>query len=70
MTPSAYKALRKSIGTQQAVADLLEVHRVTIAKRESGDLEIHAEAAWAMEKLATSNMACRAAARRRSRPKT
>ena len=44
MTPEKYKAERKARGTQQVVADLLDVHRVTVAKREGGQLLITREA--------------------------
>ncbi len=44
MSPERYKAERKARGTQQAVADLLEVHRVTVAKRESGEIPVTREA--------------------------
>ena len=44
MSPEKYKAERKARGTQQAVADLLDVHRVTIAKRESGKIPVTLEA--------------------------
>jgi DNA-binding XRE family transcriptional regulator len=36
MTPTAYKAARKRLGTQTEVAKLLGIHRVTLAKREAG----------------------------------
>lgn len=52
MTAPQYKAARESIGTQGHVAKLLGVHRVTIAKREAGTLEISEEAKLAMESLA------------------
>tara|TARA_R100000655_G_scaffold2310_2_gene9336 strand:+ start:475 stop:732 length:258 start_codon:yes stop_codon:yes gene_type:complete len=51
MTPKEYKATREKIGTQAAVAPLLDVNRVTLAKRESGAWEITKEAALALEAL-------------------
>jgi len=51
MTPTAYRTLRERIGTQSAVSAALGVHRVTIAKREAGDMPITAEAALALEAL-------------------
>jgi len=36
MTPEKYKAERAKRGTQESVAARLGVHRVTLAKRESG----------------------------------
>ena len=44
MTAEKYKAARQARGTQQSVADFLGVHRVTIAKRESGEIPITREA--------------------------
>mgnify|MGYP003902325171 CR=1 FL=1 len=54
MTPERYKQERKARGTQQAVADLLEVHRVTVAKRESGEIPVTREAWLALLSLAKS----------------
>lgn len=51
MTPAEYKKIRENLGTQAAVAPLLDVHRVTLAKRESGAWEITREAALALEAL-------------------
>lgn len=51
MTPIDYRTIRESIGTQSAVSAALGVHRVTIAKRESGDMPITPEAALALEAL-------------------
>lgn len=48
MTASEYKAAREKVGTQQAVADALGVHQVTVARRETGDMKITTEAAFAM----------------------
>lgn len=36
MTPAQYKAARERIGTQEEVAKMLGINRVTIAKREAG----------------------------------
>jgi DNA-binding XRE family transcriptional regulator len=44
MTPEAYKAHRMKLGTQEAVAKILEISRVTIARRETGALPINREA--------------------------
>jgi DNA-binding transcriptional regulator YiaG len=52
MTPSEYRALRQQLGTQQQVADLLGVHKITIAKREGGALQISRESALALKTLA------------------
>jgi DNA-binding transcriptional regulator YdaS (Cro superfamily) len=52
MTPSEYKTLRQKLGTQQQVADLLGVHKITVAKREGGALPISRESALALENLA------------------
>jgi DNA-binding transcriptional regulator YiaG len=53
MTPSEYKALRQKLGTQQQVADLLGVHRVTIADREAGRKPISREADYALTWVAS-----------------
>ena len=51
VTPKNYKAEREKRGTQQQVADLLGVHQVTIARRETGKLEITKEAERALVSL-------------------
>jgi DNA-binding XRE family transcriptional regulator len=51
MTPSEYKKLRESLGTQAEVARILEVNRVTIAKRESGAMRLTWEACLAMRAI-------------------
>ena len=52
MTGKELKAIRKKLAlTQQALADLLGVHKVTIAKREGGALEIGKEAELAIRFL-------------------
>ena len=48
MTREQYAKLRKKIGTQQWVADLLGVHQVTIARRETGVLPITKQAEFAL----------------------
>jgi plasmid maintenance system antidote protein VapI len=53
MTPTQYKTERTKRGTQQAVADLLGVHQVTIARRETGALPITQEAAIALLAIPT-----------------
>ena len=44
MTASQYKAIRKSIGSQEDVAKLLGVHPMTISNRERGIYPITLEA--------------------------
>ena len=51
MTPAAYQAARKRIGTQADVAALLNVDPQTISRRERGELPITREAALAMDAL-------------------
>lgn len=52
MTAADYKARRTALGhTQQSLADVLKLDRVTIARRETGKLPITAEAALAILKL-------------------
>lgn len=48
MTPTEYKAHRSRLGTQDEVARLLGVNRVTVAKRENGTMTITREACLAM----------------------
>lgn len=52
MTGPEYAALRRRVGTQQEAADALGVHRVTIADRERGAVEVSREAELAMRHLA------------------
>jgi DNA-binding XRE family transcriptional regulator len=52
MSPETYKETRESIGTQAEVAAFLGVTRGTIAKRETGTVEINREAELALSMLA------------------
>lgn len=51
MKPEDYKAARERLGTQAEVALLLGVNRVTVAKRESGAVEITKEAGLALSRI-------------------
>lgn len=51
MTPEKYQAARKRIGTQEAVAALLDVDPQTISRRERGELPITREAWLALLSL-------------------
>lgn len=52
MKPSDYRALRDKLKlTQQALADLLGVHKITVAKREAGTLKVNREAELAIRAL-------------------
>jgi DNA-binding XRE family transcriptional regulator len=52
MTAAAYKSRRIALGhTQQTLADVLSIDRVTVNRRETGKLPITAEAALAILKL-------------------
>jgi len=51
MNPKAYALIRKDIGTQAEVADMLQVARETIARSETGVDRITREAALAMMAL-------------------
>jgi len=51
MTAATYKANRERLGTQAEVAALLGVTRGTIAKRETGAVEINREAELALAML-------------------
>jgi DNA-binding XRE family transcriptional regulator len=51
LKPKAYALIRKDIGTQAEVADMLQVARETIARRETGVDRITREAALAMMAL-------------------
>lgn len=48
MSADDYKRERKLRGTQQQVADALQVHQVTIARRETGALPVTREAWFAL----------------------
>jgi hypothetical protein len=52
MSPSEYKALRESVGSQRLVADALDNNRTTIQRREAGECEITLEAELALRKFA------------------
>ena len=54
MTAAAYKAKRLQRGTQQDVAKLLGVTRVTIARRETGSRPVTLEAWLALLSLPTN----------------
>jgi DNA-binding XRE family transcriptional regulator len=51
MTPIKYRKAREARGTQESVAKLLGVHRVTIAQREIGKMTITREAFLALTSL-------------------
>ena len=55
MTPQEYKSLRKKIGSQQIVADLLGVTRSLIGYRENDKARITNEAAIAIRFLAANS---------------
>jgi DNA-binding XRE family transcriptional regulator len=51
MTPEQYQQERKQRGTQESVAALLQISRVTVARRETGELPINREAELAILSL-------------------
>jgi DNA-binding transcriptional regulator YiaG len=51
MTPSVCKSTRERIGTQAQVAAMLGVHRVTVAKWETGALPVPRMASIALASL-------------------
>jgi len=52
MTAAEYKARRIALGhTQQTLADVLKLDRVTVARRETGKLPITAEARLSLMSL-------------------
>lgn len=52
MKPAAYASARKALGlSQEKLAALLGVHRITIVRRESGALPITTEAKLAIQSL-------------------
>jgi DNA-binding transcriptional regulator YiaG len=54
MSPDQYRKLRESMGlTQAALAEILGVHKITIAKREGGTLKISQEAEYALRWIET-----------------
>ena len=53
MTPSEYKALRKKLGTQMTVAEMLGVDYRTIQRREAGEIAITREAQIALKALSS-----------------
>jgi hypothetical protein len=48
MTPESYKAERQRRGTLKSVAALLGIHWTTLARRESGVIELTTEMALAL----------------------
>lgn len=53
MKPERYADLRRSVGSQTAVAKKLDITQSTITRRENGRLPIGREAAYAMRYLAS-----------------
>ena len=51
MTPEQYRTARERCGTQAQVAELLGLSRITIIRREAGELPITKEAALAIRSL-------------------
>ena len=51
MNHAEYKLEREQRGTQESVAALLQVSRVTVARRETGELPINREAELAILSL-------------------
>lgn len=51
-SPEAYRALRKSIGTQEAVAVQLGISKTALGNRERGDTRITREMVLALARLA------------------
>lgn len=51
MKPEEYKRIRKNIGTQERVSQLLDVTPETICRRERGGLPIMTESALAIQLL-------------------
>lgn len=48
MSPEAYRAIRKGVGSQERAAELLGLHKMTVSKRERGEQEIDREAELAL----------------------
>lgn len=66
MTGPEYQSLRQALGlTQQQLADVLQVNRVTVAKRESGAVPILKEAELALQGLHASRRWWRRSVKRR-----
>lgn len=55
MNPTLYRQIRKQIGSQVYVAELLDVTPETLCRRESGKLAIGKEAELAIERLIGAN---------------
>lgn len=54
MTGAEYKQRREALGlTQAALAELLEVHTITIAKREAGTHQVSREMEYALNWIAS-----------------
>ncbi len=64
MTADQYKSARTLRGTQTAVAAMLGVHQVTIARRETGSIPITREAEIALLALPTLRPVRRRSTRR------
>jgi len=65
MTPTALKRARSQLGlSQQALADELGVHRVTVAKWEAGDRRIPNPVARLLERMLSDARPKRASPRR------
>jgi DNA-binding XRE family transcriptional regulator len=56
MSPRDYKRQREALGSQESVARALGVHRVTIAKRETGKQVITREAWLALLSLTRADV--------------
>ena len=59
ITPTKYRKLRQSIGTQTQVAEKLGISRSAIARRESGQFPITVEAWLALNVCAKPQIICR-----------
>lgn len=51
MTPADYKREREARGSQSEVADMLGVHKLTVSKRERGEIPITREAWLALRAI-------------------
>jgi DNA-binding transcriptional regulator YiaG len=54
MTPTEYRTLRESVGSQKKVASALGVDYRTIQRREYGEIKIPREAEMALRALANA----------------